>query len=419
LLCRAAPGYVVGMSKQIAAQATLAIVLVAGAVLFVLIAVSPHRFLYDEAPYANYVTLLQKHGFTTEFMNSLSGSAGPLHGFVQALFAPLTDLQPVGMRFVNFFLLLIVAGILVGWLRHRGSGDAWAAALSILAMPMTWVLGGMALTEIPAMLFVTLSLYLQLRGLEALSCGRPVLGWFLTAAVALGIAVWGRQPYLLLAGVPCLLAMLDRRLWVSAAVFVSTVVAFAVPMFLIWKGLVPPDYQSVTGGGVAPMHALNSLGYIGVVFLLLAPQPRWLPLNLMAGIVILAGIVNALFGSLNLYPLRSIIDRYLSPSVVAVYGNLCGSLFISIGLIFLAWALWTLWRSRADLILVAIISGLLCVALSTLFISQGYSSRYTAMSLPYLVLATQAWRRWTMLNVITVAAGCGFGFLSLASYYFV
>jgi hypothetical protein len=50
---------------------------------------------------------------------------------------------------------------------------------------MTWVVAGMALSEMSAMVFVTLSLYLQLRGLGALEQGRPVLVWFLASSPCL------------------------------------------------------------------------------------------------------------------------------------------------------------------------------------------------------------------------------------------
>ena len=49
--------------------------------------------------------------------------------------------------------------ILGAYLRLQKHWDFWATPLLVLVVPMTWVLSGMALTEAPALLFVTLSLY--------------------------------------------------------------------------------------------------------------------------------------------------------------------------------------------------------------------------------------------------------------------
>jgi 4-amino-4-deoxy-L-arabinose transferase-like glycosyltransferase len=118
------------------------------------------------APYfANYVALLHEHGLSRAFLRSLSGTAGPLYAFVQAAFEPLTALSPPGMRLMNVGLLAIVAALLVAMSRHDKPVDRLASA-SVLVVPMTWVLAGMALSEMPALVFATLSLSLLFKGLQ-------------------------------------------------------------------------------------------------------------------------------------------------------------------------------------------------------------------------------------------------------------
>jgi hypothetical protein len=405
------------MLNKVATRVTGGLLVAAFLALVILVASSPHHFLYDEPYFANYIPLLHKYGLTTKFMSSLTGTVGPLYAFVHVVFEPLTQLQPVRMRLVNVLLLVMVAGMLAAWLKRQKWSDYGVAGCSVLVVPMTWVLAGMALSEMPAMVFVTLSLYLQLRGLESLEQGRPVLGWFVASAIFLGIAVWGRQPYLLLSGVPVLVAFLERRLRMPALIFVGVVMALAIPLFIIWKGLVPPSHNAVQQG-VSVTHGLISLGYTGICFLLLAPRSRWLPGKVLLGLVVLTTAANALLGAFVLYPLRSVVDRYLPFSAVSAYGNLCGSLFLSFGVVFLAFLLRIIWEGRKDLSLVTVNAGLLCVAASPIFIAHQYSSRYTAMSLPYLILAAQQWREWRLRTVITAVVGCGVGFLSLFGYFF-
>ena len=382
----------------------------------VFVARSPNHFVYDEGYFANYIPLLHQYGLTTRFMNALTGAVGPLYAFVHFAFEPLTRQQPVRMRFVNVFLLGLIVAILAAWLKRQKCSNYLLASCSVLIVPMTWVLAGMALTEIPALLFVTLSLYLQLRGLESPGQPKGVLCYFLSIAIFLGIAVWGRQTYLLLVGDPILLALLDRRLRIAALLFNAIVIAFAIPLFVIWKGLVPPIFHSVQQG-VSLTNGLISLGYTGICLLLLAPRFKLLPAKYLVGLVALTVAFNALLQAFVLFPLRSGIERHLSPHAVSMYGNLCGSLFLSCGAVFLVVLLRNIWQERANLTRVTINSGLLCVAVSPVFVAHQYSSRYTAMSLPYLILAAQPWREWELTTVITAAIGCGVGFLSLFGYY--
>jgi hypothetical protein len=403
------------MLNQVAAQFTGGFQLLAFLVLFRLVATSPPRFLYDEPYFANYISLLHQHGFTTKFLISLNAAPGPLCAIVQVIFEPLTQLRPVAMRLGNVFLLIVVVLILVMWLKKQRD-DYWVAGLSVLVVPMTWVVAGMALSEMSALMFVTLSLYLQLKGVEALEVGRPVLRLFVVGGVCLGIAVWGRQPYLLLSGVPVLLALLDRRLRMAAVVFVAVVLAVVAPLFAAWRGLLPPSQHSAQQG-LSVTHGLISLAYTGICFLLLAPRFVRLPVKVLLGLVVLTVVANASFGTFALFPVRSVIDRYLPASAVPVYGKLCGSLLLACGIVFLALSLRMIWEKRMDLMRVTINVGLLCVAASPMFVAHQYSSRYTAMTLPYLILAAQEWRRWRLETVITTILGCAIGYLSLYGYF--
>lgn len=402
------------MQNQIAMRAACAVLLLAFAALVTLVVTSPREFLYDEGDHANYVLLLHQHGLSADFLKALTGAVGPLYAFLHFALEPLTELQPVRMRLVNIVLLVVVAGILSTWLKRRGCADYLAASGVILAVPMTWVLAGMALTEMPAMVFAALGLYLQLRGVEALERDRPVLAWFVASGFCLGIAVWGRQSYLVLAGVPVLLALLDPRLRLPALIFVGIVVASTIPLVAAWGALVPPLNEMALG--LSPAKGLISLGYTGICFFLLAPRLAWPPQKYLIVIAVVTAVANVSLGVVVFYPLQSLADRLLPVSAMSAYGSLSGSVLAMCGVVFFVWMLRITWQSRGDLKQVTINAGLLCVSLSPALIGNFYSSRYTAMALPYLVLAAQPWRTWGWLTTVTVLAGCGIGFLSLQGY---
>jgi hypothetical protein len=405
------------MSQQAAIRVVAGLLAVAFVVLFVLVGTSPEHFVYDEPPFVEYVPLLHKYGLSTAFLNSLTGTVGPLYAFVQGAFEQVTGLHPVAMRLVNLALLAGVAGLLAAWLKRCGS-PAWAAsALSVVAVPMAWVMAGMALSEMPALFFVAVSLCLQLMALEAAVRPRSVVVLFALSGVALGIAVWGRQPYLLLGGVPVVLALLERRLRPAVVLFCVIVLGLSLPQFLIWKGLVPPSHQERVQQGLAPLNALLSLGYTGLCFFLLAPMIRWISATSAAALVVVAVVANATLDLVSIAPLRPAVERYASGRIATIYAELCGSLFLAVGLIFLAWLLRTTWKGRNDLRVVLVNLGLLGVALSPVFIGHQYSSRYTAMSLPYMILAAEPWRRWGVATVVTSIVGVVIGVVSLSGYF--
>jgi hypothetical protein len=140
-------------------------------------------------------------------------------------------------------------------------------------------------------------------------------------------------------------------------------------------------------------------------------------MKVIGGLLALTFVANAVFGSFSLYPVESIVSRYMTPSVRSAYGNLCGSLFLTVGVVFLAVLLHRSWESRKDLRRLIVSAGLLSVAASPMFDTHLYSSRYTEMSLPCLLLAAQPLRQWRIATLLTALLGCGVGFLSLSGYF--
>ena len=411
---RFAPQQPSGAAPGIVAAAGT-VLLLAAVALVMIVVTSPQKFVFDEPEYVNYVPLLRRHGLTEEFLNALTGGAGPLYAFVHRALEPLTNLRPVAMRLVNVVLLAVVIAILASWLKRQNRPDYLLASCAILAVPMTWVLAGMALTSMPALVFVSLSLYVVLRGVEALESGTPVLGWFIAGGIFLGVAVWGRQTALVLAGIPVLLALLDRRLRLPALVFVGIVIAFVSPLVIIWDGFTPPKEEAEEG--LSLVHGLTSLGYTGLCFFLLAPRLTWLSWKALVAAAALISVVNAAFGIVATPPLASFADDFLSDSGMAAYAVVVGSLLVFCAVMFVGWILRIVWQGRHDLKQVTIYVGLLGIALSPALIANYYSSRYTAMALPYLVLAAQPWRTWSWKMNGAAVAGCTAGLLSLLGYF--
>ncbi|WP_407185009.1 hypothetical protein [Bradyrhizobium centrosematis] len=382
--------------------------------LCVAVITSPNRFIYDEVFFIKYVDLLKTHGFSREFMLSLPGAPGPLVGVVHYLAEPLTSLKPANMRLVNFSIFLAVVLIVS---RMTPGKNIWVAALIAMSVPMVWVIAGLALSEMPAMLCVAASVLFLIRAMQANDrTGDYPMSTVVLSAAFLGVAIWGRQPYALLASLPIALAARDRKFVRSALVYLAVIAAFALPLLLIWKGLVPPKMQTDFQGLVF-RHLVLSLGYAGICMLIVAPQsmrPR-------AEILMILAIASALsvyfLPSIGQVPLRSLVEAYLPGQVVQVYALFCGAAFVLLGACFAYSVITSIVAARDRVVYLASV-GLLVCAVAPFFIAGQYSSRYTAMALPFFVLrATQSGER-SGGYLLLLVLGNLIGVLSLFGYYY-
>src|SRR5262249_15146001 len=102
--------------------------------LFLMIAVSPSGAVYDEPYYIQYAQLLDKVGVSTQFLNLLPGTPGPLVALVQYLAKPLTGITPLGIRVVNALSLVICMILCALTARACGSAHWLTTGLSAISI---------------------------------------------------------------------------------------------------------------------------------------------------------------------------------------------------------------------------------------------------------------------------------------------
>jgi hypothetical protein len=383
-------------------------------IIVIAILFSPNKFIYDESFFIQYVNLLKAHGFSKEFMNSLPGAPGPLVAIVQGLAEPLTSLNPIKMRLINFSIFLIILAIIRRITAKKGY---FLIALTALSIPMAWCIAGMALSEIPAMLFVSVALFFLFKAIrvhrETSYCPLLLIAF---SALCLAVAVWGRQPYALLAGLPLLLAIWDRTLTRIAIVYSFIVALCSLPLLLIWKGLVPPSMQ--TGfQGLVFRHLVLSLGYTAMCILIIAPQLISLRVRYLGGMLILSIVLVYCFSGLaQQIPSRSIIEAHFSSGFVRAYGFAWGTAFVLLGSIFAFSVIRAIIHAKTPEELI-ISSGLLVCSVAPLFIAGQYSSRYSGMALPFMVLYAIEAEHKDSYRFPLLTLGNFLGFISLLNYF--
>lgn len=392
---------------------------IAAALAIVVVATtSPKAFFYDEVEYLlGTVTLLERLGPGRAFLLEYAHPAGSLFGLMHWVFEPVTRLSPPAVRLVNPALALLLVLVVARLCVHAGVSRPWTSAASLACVPMTWVLAGLALTEMVGMLCAALGLW----GFVAQVASRadPVRRWgvIVLSGLATGIAFFSRPPLLVVAFAPLLYLSARPRPWREVTVFLASAAVVVTPAVLLWGGLVPPKVDFYSSSTFSVSHAALALGYAGVVMHLLCPAwYDWSPVSLI-GVVAAAVVANALVPVLEITALGTLANRVLADSLLVVYPRLVGGLCLGVGAVFLVTTLRKVAVNRRDVAWLAVAVTMLLIVLATGKITHQFSSRYVGVAAPFMVVAAGRYRRFDRLEMFGAALGAVLGAASLLSYY--
>lgn len=384
--------------------------------LIAVVACGPGGTIYDERWNLHNVDLVREVGWHDALTHTLS-AAGPLYTALHLVLAPITHLGGPPLRFPNVALLLAVVALTAAAGMRLGLARPWLAASVFLAVPFAWPVCGMALTEIPALIFCTAGILLALRMWERRDAplGQSV-GWAIGAGLAFGIACVGRQTYLLaLAGLAAFLTW-DRRTWVLVAIMGATALAAVAPLLIVWGGITPPSLP-LLDTGLKFEHGVWSFAYAGLATLFVAPRwlfPRTKWPCVAAGLAFAGALV---FPVVWITPARSLAERFLAPSLMPVYSRAASALLAALAALWLlriVGQMWTLRHERAQLFVHSV---LLLVAVTPIKISVQFSSRYVATGLTALILAASSEQKPGLPLALRCLAGHAIGVGLLLSYY--
>ncbi len=386
------------------------------AALLAFIAFNSRRALtYDEPWYLESVGLIDQHGMGREFLLSLPGPAGPLYPIVHYLFRPVTGLAVPLVRFVNPLLLSGTLAVMWGIFRKLRAPQPVVSALSLACIPFIWTVTGMALTELPALAFLSGALLCLVALPEYFR--RPVrMALAVGGGLLLGAAVLGRQPILLtLVAVP-VLAIYQRRLVAEYAVFVLASLVLPAIAFAIWHGMVPPKTDYV-GAGISLPNGIASFMYGALVVAIVAP--RWFVMRpwIIVSIFVAAVAADVLVGGSTIFPMRTLAERYLPHTLLPFYGMAAFGTLMGFAAWFVAATLVRLYERRGDAPFMAFtIAACVCLA-GNAKITHQFSSRYLVTILPLILIAADKFTVPNRYKAVRALAGAALGFASLYTYY--
>jgi hypothetical protein len=391
---------------------------------------SPKHPVYDEGWYLETLVLLKQYGLSVSFLQQLPGPAGPTFTLVFAIAHDLFNLQFPSLRLVNYLLLLASSFLLWHTLvleTSRGIASAPTISPALLAatytiVPTVTVSAGLALTEMPAVFFI--SLFMLAFCWMMTNIKRSHISSFaaILSGAGLGAAILGRQNYLiilpcLLLGTPRSLGLPSRREIFLVAIIMTVTLIICGPVFVIWESLVPPQTARLEAG-ISVWNGVHSAGYAGIITGLLAPDIFRVLIDkkiYLAGILALSVIISAASGT-STVPMTSVLLKIADQQTINIIGFGFTFLVCLVGLMFLACMVDYLWRERLDPLIR--FSGCVTIVgiLSNMKIAHLFSSRYVFIFIPFLILALSKKMLLTWVYPIRIAiAGC-INLASLVSY---
>jgi hypothetical protein len=396
------------------------IVLIAGLLLLSATAIfNPNGFVFDEVLFPPNVELMEKHGFGKTFLIEMIDQApGPLYEFIHLPLKGFTDLQPQRMRIVNLVLFFIIIFILV--LIYRQSDNKRHAIYLSLH-----IVAGLVLTEMPAMLFASISFLLGVIILNNQDDSKKVLLYSILMGITGGLAILGRTPYLVILPAFFGVLILIRYFKLGSISIPQAFIPYAVialsmiiPIFMIWGGMVPP-LQPKVDGAIQPWHGLLACAYAGVIGFII--YPKWFVFNgtilmILAGAYVFFFTLGLMELGYEYAPMATTVIRIAGLNIFNIYVKLVSPLLATFGFYFLV-CCW--YRGKENLnnavYLFALLASLAILA-SSAKISHQFSSRYVAQAAPFLVILFAKVDEADNWRWIRLAIGITMGFLSLNTY---
>jgi 4-amino-4-deoxy-L-arabinose transferase-like glycosyltransferase len=384
--------------------------------------------LYDEPLFIPNVYLFEQYGLSKEFLLRINEQApGPLYQFIHYPLRSITHLQTPGIRLVNTALLglmIVLLTFIINYLQKLDKKQAFLLALNMMSIPMVWNVSGMALTEIPPMFFATLSILFLLLALRKQDSALLLsLSLALLAGAATGLSILGRSPFLIM--VPAAGALLvgrfdDRRRWAILGIYMATALAICLPVFIIWKGLMPPQQAFTAAGGLSIQHAMLALAYGALVTFILAPE--WFYFNrrilfFMLAVYAVLLIANFTVIRLKYAPLYFSLAKVLPIQFMRLYPYIIVPVLWVIAFYFSICSVIRVWERRTEPFFLFLFLCTMLMLATNLKVMHLFSSRYVAQAAPFFVLLLLSYDRISYNKCLRTVAGMVIGFLSLETYF--
>lgn len=386
------------------------------AALLIILIKSPSHLVYDEANTLPTIAAFQEYGLTSVYLNSLTHGSGPLFGAMYSLLSVISHDDAYRLRFINYGLTLTLVCLLSWVLRREQFLFAKPLAGAVIAIPTVWVCTGIAMDDILGLVLLLAALIpLGKNAFESVDPPWKQAIRFLLAGFLIGLASLDRQPFVL-ASVAVLIASIVCRRQVQFAALTPVVsILMLAPVMITWRGLTPPHVAS--HAGLSLEHCIISVAYGGLFTLIIAPLYMRIKKLEIWLIIICSFGINATFGVIVMEPARNLMRWFIPERFLEIYGLGCGSVLIGLSILYGISIVMRMMECRKEASKLVVHCGLILLLAWPIIMKLQYSSRYTLMALPFLILAVKDHYRANLCAMARTLAGGLVGAAVLWTYY--
>jgi len=382
---------------------------------FVLIQEKP--IFWDESWYRDMVFLFELSDSFSSYLDNVKG--GPLYGVVQYYFGLILPDSQKGIRSINLILtaLIIVSNYYL--LRMLDDIHPLKNALKVVRIPIIFVLSGLALSELPALFFLTLAL---LSLVFAKQKNNNL--FYAISGLCFGIACAGRQPILVsIIGFYYFMFSAD-----NIQLSINRILTFSLGVFLTfgllvikWNGLLPPNTPLIGAKVLAFDHLLLSFCYAAFILFLLSDNwfsflRKFNSWGLLALFVICA-LLNYRFGFVDYLPMKGLVMHYCQDCVLPIK-LIFGGFVLTLAVSNVSAFAYNFYSHRKDKLYALAVIGSFLVLLTPIVISEQFSSRYVGQAIPFLlIISRNQFESNTLISLVKILISFALGMISLASYF--
>ncbi len=356
------------------------------ALLIAMVAWSPAHLCFDEIEHLPVTQLVKQIGWRAAITSPENHSAaGPLYPALHLAVSPLTRLHAPAVRWVNLACLITIFMVIAIQLKAVSVVEK-LSAMTLLSVPFLWPPAGMALTELPALLFFTIfvAIFAEIIKRET---SREDIVLAVLAGLSLGVAILGRQTYLVTMPVIALMAIWLPNKWPLLLACLSSALLADGWLFWLWGGLAPAYYTRFSHSLFSLKNGMLSLGYAAGATLFMSP--RWM-MRPSPGLWLWGGVCGIglafIAREYENPPAKTLLVRMLGLHVAMLAGFVVGCALSIAGVIW-AWnIIYRAWKSRRDPERLFFLLTLVALVLAPIGMPALFSSRYVVGLLGVLLV---------------------------------
>lgn len=385
---------------------------------------STKDLVWDEWYHIPLGRQLFEQGLSVSFLRNMNVAMGPFYAMILSLCFHFTDgaISIQGLRAINWFFMLGLLYLISRTFSFSKNSRIQSAVVG-LSIPFVSLMSMFAMSDIPALFFFFLSLFLLKQAHVNQLNFRLTDALVALAGLSLGFCILIRQTYLVSFCGILWLALREPQKRRLTAIYTLMAIPLPLVLFYSWGGITPPLIAAIETqrGHFSSTHFLLATSQTALVYYFFFPKRLINQKFLFVGTSILFLFLTPWISEYLVSNLSERLPlRFIFQSLLGGWHTRVATFFLVItfamGFLFLI-DLTKQFLRTSDVIFQSLLLSGTALVCYPLFVTSNYSSRYPLAGLLLLVLIEdEAQKMSGIWRLARFSLGCGIG-LCVGGYY--